>query len=314
MRLNNKGFAVSTILYGILSLTILILMLIFGMMKSSKDLNQDLVSNIEEDINECVVSEVELEACYFGGGTCDASEYNNCIGKKNENVKLANVVSIGDYVNYDAGTWPITASNPTDSTPFTFGGYTAGTSRNNSSSCVSGLGYDGWRVLSIEGEIVKLIHAGIPECMYVDFSSSYPNRVNNYLQIVTGSSQGTIDSTLPSTYKDWNIYVNSDYATSAYLINKDELNRFYNQQYNNNTDVSNVQFTEDLIHIRSNYLISDVEDYTSYIIYNSNIYSSIIMAESNLYGIRPVVVLKEGIETSGSITNTDGNKEWILVN
>lgn len=314
MKLNNRGFAVSTILYGILSLTIIILMLIFGMMKSSKDLNQELVSNIEEDVNECVTSEVELESCYFNGESCDPSEYYNCIGKETEIINLADVAQIGDYVNYDAGIWTATAPTPTSASPFTFGGYTAGNSRNNSSSCLQGTNYNGWRVLSIEGDIVKLIHAGIPECMYVNFSSQYPNRVNNYLNIITGSSSGEIDFTVPSTPKDWSIYVNTDYATSAYLVNKAELNKWYNQAYNNYSDISYATITSDLIHLRANYLISDLYNYTSYYIYNdNNNYSVISMAGNGLFGIRPVVVLKSGIRTSGSITNTNGNKEWILI-
>ena len=312
MKLNNKGFAVSTILYGILSLTIIILMLIFGMMKSSKDLNQELVTNIEEDVNECVTSEVELEACYFSGGECDPSEYNSCIGKKDEDVKLANVAKIGDYVNYDAGTWTTTASTPSSTSAFTFGGYTAGTSRNNSSSCTPSLGYDGWRILSIEGDTVKLIHAGIPECMYVSFSNRYPNRINNYLNIITGSSSGAIDTSFPSTPKDWSIYVNNNYATNAYLFNLEELNHWYSQ-VNHATMNYGETFDDDLIHIEGIYLLSDIDSWYSYYMLNYPIYSSVYNATSGLYGIRPVVVLKEGIKTSGSITNTDGNQEWILV-
>ena len=65
MKLNNKGFAVSTILYGALALIILILMIIFGVMKTNKDMNEDLVESLTETMNSCVAYEVKVENCYL---------------------------------------------------------------------------------------------------------------------------------------------------------------------------------------------------------------------------------------------------------
>jgi len=75
IKLNNKGFAVSTILYGILALTILILMLIFGIMRASKDMNEDLVESLETNLNKCALSEAELESCYFDSESCYEERY-----------------------------------------------------------------------------------------------------------------------------------------------------------------------------------------------------------------------------------------------
>lgn len=109
-KLNNKGFAVSTILYGILTLTILILMLIFGIMKSSKDMNQELVESVEEKMNTCVLTEVELELCYFNGEDCDIMEYFNCLGKKLDST-LAELI-LEDNIEYpDNSGSPYVSSN-----------------------------------------------------------------------------------------------------------------------------------------------------------------------------------------------------------
>lgn len=80
-KLNNKGFAVSTILYGILSLVIIILMLIFGVMKASKDMNEDLVECLTNSMNACVQAEYKLENCYFSKKeNCSSfiDEYEKC--------------------------------------------------------------------------------------------------------------------------------------------------------------------------------------------------------------------------------------------
>lgn len=78
-KLNNKGFAVSTILYGALSLTILVLMLIFGIMKASKDMNKDLVDNVEDNLSNCVLEEVELEKCQHSNKD---NITDNCVDQK----------------------------------------------------------------------------------------------------------------------------------------------------------------------------------------------------------------------------------------
>lgn len=87
IRLNEKGFAVSTILYGILTLTILILMLIFGIMKSSKDMNEGLIESLTASMNKCVFYEVKLENCYIDGNSdCQTfiDEYKSCVATKND--------------------------------------------------------------------------------------------------------------------------------------------------------------------------------------------------------------------------------------
>lgn len=78
IKLDNKGFAVSTILYGILSITIIILMLIFATLKSSHDINVDLVTSVEDRLNKCVDGEVNLEYCYSDSSSCNTNEFDAC--------------------------------------------------------------------------------------------------------------------------------------------------------------------------------------------------------------------------------------------
>ncbi len=54
VRLNNKGFAVSTILYGILIMAILIMTLLMGTMAFTRKSSVDFVSQIEKELNACV--------------------------------------------------------------------------------------------------------------------------------------------------------------------------------------------------------------------------------------------------------------------
>lgn len=84
-QLNNKAFAASTILYGVLAMSLIILMLILATMKSSKDMNQNLVDQIEYKLNNCVEEEVELEKCELTNSNCiEVSEiYNACIEENN---------------------------------------------------------------------------------------------------------------------------------------------------------------------------------------------------------------------------------------
>lgn len=87
MNNNNKGFAISTILYGLLSLAIIILMLIFGIMKTNKDYNQELSDSVASSLNNCIKQETDLEACIYhsinGGCVPEWKAYNYCVGNTN---------------------------------------------------------------------------------------------------------------------------------------------------------------------------------------------------------------------------------------
>ena len=52
MRLNNKGFAISTVLYSLLIMATLILFLLLGNLSFERKTTSDLVDNIKNELND----------------------------------------------------------------------------------------------------------------------------------------------------------------------------------------------------------------------------------------------------------------------
>ena len=287
MRIGNKGFAISTILYGILSLTILILLLTFGIMKANKDMNDDLVDGIELKLNRCINEEVNLESCYYAGGNCDPEIYNTCIGKTGDLPLLADVASVGDYVDYNAGNWNEERPLPNINSGYSFGGYKKADSRNASVSCNGNnakLNY-GWKVFAINGNVVTLIHAGTPECF------TFENEAKAYY-VLTGIKSSALDASGLSV-KSWNDYVDTTYATKGATPSLP-------------TAASNEFFENDKV-----YILGDL--YSTHITFIEGNTIKYGPANNIVYGIKPIVVLKSTVRTSGSINNADQNgKTWIL--
>ena len=50
-QLNNKGFAITTLLYGLLSVAFLIMTLLMGIMSTNRQNTSVLVDRIEEELN-----------------------------------------------------------------------------------------------------------------------------------------------------------------------------------------------------------------------------------------------------------------------
>lgn len=62
-RLNDKGFAISTMLYGILTMIVLILMLLLNIMRSSYNKQNTIVDDVSYYLNKCISRQVALENC-----------------------------------------------------------------------------------------------------------------------------------------------------------------------------------------------------------------------------------------------------------
>ena len=56
MRLNQKGFAVSTILYGLLLVMVFIIFLLLGVNRFERRTTNDYVELISKELNECVAN------------------------------------------------------------------------------------------------------------------------------------------------------------------------------------------------------------------------------------------------------------------
>ena len=166
---------------------------------------------------------------------------------------------IGDFVNYDAGTWTeeeinsiqtglktslVTANNSTSlpTQAFQFGGFTAGSSRNGSVSANTYYGeynyvkdaeekeaITGWRVFDIEGDKVTLISAGNPENYYHvgNTNSAY---ISEYILTGNINSSWSSGATEAENYqkRNWDMYVNtSQYGASATVLTKAMLDEWY---------------------------------------------------------------------------------------
>ncbi|MEG0995098.1 MAG: hypothetical protein RSE91_03945 [Bacilli bacterium] len=52
--INNKGFAISTILYGLLMMASLVLFLLMATLANGKTANNHFVETIEKELNNCI--------------------------------------------------------------------------------------------------------------------------------------------------------------------------------------------------------------------------------------------------------------------
>ena len=174
----------------------------------------------------------------------------------------SNKLHIGDFVNYDAGTWTsseisnikvgpisslVTANGSTSrpSTGFQFGGFAAGSSRNGNATpstfTVSGVTYGdyvkdastgnaltGWRVFDVEGDTVTLISAGNPEDYYHPASTyAYASQY-----ILIGDVNNSATTPVLSSYqkRDWSDYIQDNQkATTANALSKSRLDTWFSK-------------------------------------------------------------------------------------
>lgn len=189
---------------------------------------------------------------------------------------LASKVKVGDKVRYDAGNWDKTAAVPTKNEEF--GGYTSGQSKNNSVKCWSkqepGTPANGWVVLSVSGGKVTLVHAGTPEC-YLHASNS-----NNSINKINARASA---------------YINSKYAESARILNCGDPG----VNCTSNATLSSPHLTN------THYYLPTAK--SSSVLWGVSYKGTVAGYSQRALGIRPVVVLKSDVKTTGQ-----QNGEWVL--
>lgn len=81
---NNKGFAISSMLYGILAITIIILASILSILRSNHTYSTDISYSVSEGLDKCAKRQTLMNDCYLEGNDCkiEQSNYNACIGVK----------------------------------------------------------------------------------------------------------------------------------------------------------------------------------------------------------------------------------------
>ena len=256
----------------------------------------------------------------------------------------ANGLHIGDFVNYDAGTWTqeeinaiqtgektnLQTANGSTSLPtntFQFGGFTAGESRNGNATPYSssynyikeetGNAVTGWRVYDIEGDTVTLISAGNPEDYYHPYGTD-----NGYISeyILTGNVNTSWSGADTSLYqkRNWSNYVNvGQKAISATVLTKSELDRWYSKYTDAgsgaNTDTDSTFqkiYSEPYIKYQSiidnysYYWLSAV--YISDFVYYFYPYSRYVFYNnfSNAFGVRVLVSLSSNVKFSANRVDT----------
>ena len=137
---------------------------------------------------------------------------------------IADVVKVGDFVDYKAGIWTqneidnlgsLYSGESLPTTAGKFGGFKAGDSKDNSieTSTEDINKYShGWRVLSVDSETntVQLIHAGTPEGYYQGYNGSAG--YDSYY-IFTGEKVSPY--TYKVDYRKWSEYENLNYAVEG---------------------------------------------------------------------------------------------------
>ena len=293
-----------------------------------------------------------------GPGSTDAPEVSATTGTAKPSDLFdadgtnADGLHIGDFVNYDAGTWTqeeinaiqvgpkdslVTANGSTDlpSTAFQFGGFAAGSSRNENAtlSTLSGSGYNyikdaatgeaitGWRVFDIDGDKVTLISAGSPEDYYHGYetNSAYASEY-----ILTGNVNSAWNESKASNYqkRSWNNYVNATQkAESATVLTKSRLDSWYSKYIVADADTNNENTFQNIYNEYKKYQ-SVVDNYTFYWlsaagygdfdVYNFNPDLRVIGSwDDSALGVRVLVTLSSdslfSSEKAGTKTVTGGN-------
>ena len=218
---------------------------------------------------------------------------------------LANMAKVGDYVEYDAGSFTETKAFPTNTASynFSFGGYNAGNSLNTRTvNCQSktSTAITGWRILSISGTTVTLIHGGAPECYYHPSITGQGNIGYNSEKLLSGSTLGIPNGLYTSTPRNWSSYINASYATGATIFTKKMLDTYLS--------LSGTSMNDNIIKIGAEYYLGTAS--SSSALYGVSAAGKLNGYSYKVFGIRPVVTLKSTIKTDGK----NANGAWTIKN
>lgn len=105
-KLNNKGFAISTLLYGILMIALLILTVILTIMRSSYMEKTAMSEDTLRYMNKCATKLATLNSCYktYNSGTTTVScseeyeAYTKCMGYDTDNTSMSMPVIIKSFL------------------------------------------------------------------------------------------------------------------------------------------------------------------------------------------------------------------------
>lgn len=209
--------------------------------------------------------------------------------------KINEIVKIGDYVKYEAGTWTEETISKYDASKrpnihgtFSLYGLTPGNSKNNSiiKGCYSDnfkTNNSGWIVLKILDDQVYLIHSGIPACYYHASGLKAKESVDALDKFVKDN------------------FLNKKYAKDARNVKCEDLTKTGKCDFESDNLISN-----DIIYqLEDYYWLSSTFDNIR--LYNYEVYINGFGRSHDIpFGIRPVVILNEKVKFNG---NGNGSKE-----
>lgn len=209
--------------------------------------------------------------------------------------KISEIVKIGDYVKYEAGTWTKEILSKYDSSKrpnvhgtFSLYGLTPGDSKDNSiiKGCYSDkfkTNNSGWIVLKILDNQVYLIHSGIPACYYH----------------ASGLKANESVDALDKFVKD--NFLNKKYASYARNVKCEDLTTTGKCNFESENLIEN----DTVYQIEDYYWLSSTFDNIR--LYNYEVYiNSFGRSHDISFGVRPVIILKENVYFDGT---GDGSKE-----
>lgn len=251
-----------------------------------------------------------------GNGSGNGSENSG----DNSDTNIASTVQVGDFVNYSAGNWTTTdieklgtlyagEALPTSSNPYRFGGFKVGDSKDASITPYKPYANtfsQGWRVLSIDGDTVNIIHAGTPEGYYHSNKINSAYKSEYILNSNTTNTNVTGDIKSGVTPRDWSMYENTTYAVagSARSVTYDEM---YNV-------TGSTAATDNTLRKTGSYYWLPRAGSSIYLYYVDGD-GSMNGSSGNCFGVRPVVSLKSGIKVTakvGDTTHTTYETAWQL--
>lgn len=224
MKLNEKGFAFSTMLYGSITLIVIVLYIILNVNKRTNDTTYYFGEELVKSLNECVTEEIALENCYSSGShNCNATAYHACLGvsdinSPNQGVIISEIIKeqIADD-NYEPNRYIYTGSNPHNY-----------------------LSYSGklWRIVSVEpGGYLKLIDTNKFATTAWD---TYGNGVwgdNSIYQLLNVNYLSTITDTSKIYQGSWRAAILYPSLNIGYSLNE-------MVEQINNTPIENIKYAK----------------------------------------------------------------------
>lgn len=238
---------------------------------------------------------------------------NICFGEEVEELKN---VEIGDYVTYTAGKWTREEINELISQglcnydipegayrTFLFSGFNIGDSKDVNTNA-NGTYSTGWRILSKDDGIIKIISTGSTEQYYAPFGDNYAYAIAYELTGERDKNDNT-DATENMPVRNWDMYENSEYAVLgfAHIPSVEEIYNITGSQEKTDDNLRN---------IGENYITSTVHCNQDMWTVEKNGY--IDRWGDRVLGIRPVVYLKSTLKINKIGQSDDGYNIWKLIN